>query len=82
MSKSENFKELSTAKIQPSRNLVISFNQNTKDFTLAQQLIVKEGFRQTAIFMKNSIHVSDLEGLYSIRDALNEAIKSYEDSNT
>jgi hypothetical protein len=73
------YKELATAKIQASRNIVISENKAFGGFTLAQQVLIDEGrSKQTAVFMKGAIHVETLDGLYELRDALNEAIKNAE----
>lgn len=69
------FRELSKAKIQDTRNMVISKNETYDGYTLAQQISVKEGPRETLLFIKGAIHVDTLEGLYNLRDALNEAIK-------
>ena len=70
----KNFQELSKAKIQDTRNLVISRNNLNQGFTLAQQVVIAEGSRQTALFIKGAFHIDDIEGLYNLRDALNEAI--------
>lgn len=72
------FKELAKAKIQDSRNLVISKLQGSNSFTLAQQLVVVEGTKQTTMFMKGAIHMEGLEALHSLRNALNEAIEQTE----
>lgn len=75
-----NFKELSKAKIQESRNLVISKLSEEDKFTLAQQLIVNEGNKNTTIFMKGAIHIDGTQSLYDLRNALNEAIEKIEES--
>ncbi|MCX7924155.1 MAG: hypothetical protein N3B21_19425 [Clostridia bacterium] len=72
------FKELSKAKIQDKRNLVISKHPNGT-YTMVQQIVVQEGRKQTAIFLKGATHVDNLEGLYNLRDAINEAIQKEED---
>ena len=71
--------ELSKAKIKDKRSLVVSRNETNGGYTIAQQLVVEEGRRSTTIFMKGAIYVEDLDGLYNLRDALNEAIKKEED---
>ena len=76
--KRTSFIELSVAKIQDKRNLVISKKENN-GYTLGQQILVQEGIRTTAIFLKGAIHINHLEGLYNLRDALNEAIQQEED---
>lgn len=80
--------ELSNAQISDKRRLVISEcvkeNQDTKEsiqcgFTLAQQVEVEEGKRITRVFLKNGIHVTSVDELYNIRDAINDAIDKYEE---
>ena len=72
------YTELAKAKIQKSRNLVISATSKG-GFTIAQQLEVNEGSRVTTVFLgKSGMIVDDLEGLYSVRDALNVAIDKIE----
>lgn len=74
------FKELAKAKIQDKRNIVISENLDKGGFELAQQLVVTEGSKQTLIFIKGSIHIDNLEGIYLLRDACNEIIKKCENN--
>ena len=80
--------ELSNAQIADKRRLVISEcvkeNQDTKEsiqcgFTLAQQVEVEEGKRITRVFLKNGIHVTSVDELYNLRDAINDAIDKYEE---
>ena len=80
--------ELSNAQIADKRRLVISEcikeNQESKEkiqcgFTLAQQVEVEEGKRMTRVFLKNGIHVSSIDELYNLRDALNDATDKYEE---
>ena len=79
--------ELSNAQIADKRRLVISEcvkeNKESKEkiqcgFTLAQQVEVEEGKRMTRVFLKNGIHVSSVDELYNLRDAINDAINKYE----
>jgi len=77
--KNNDFIELSKAKIQNTRNIVISKNLKG-GFTLGQQIVVQEGRKQTLLFLKGSIQVDTLEGLYNIRDAINEALQKVEDN--
>ena len=73
------FKELAKAKIQESRNIVISKLGGSDSFTLAQQVVVNEGNgKVTSMFMKGAIHVDGLEALYGLRNALSEAISAVE----
>lgn len=72
--------ELAKAKVQAQRNIVISRNETNGGYTMAQQLTVLEDNKKpTNIFIKGAIHIKDLEALYNLRDALNEAIKKEED---
>lgn len=82
------YNELSNAQIADKRRLVISEcikqNQDTKEnihcgFTLAQQVEVEEGKRTTRVFLKNGIHVTSVDELYNLRDAINDAINKYEE---
>lgn len=68
------FKELSKARIQDSRNIVISKMAGSDSFTLAQQLVVVEGNKQTTMFMKGAIHIDGVKALHDLRNALNEAL--------
>lgn len=72
-----NYTQLSKAKIQPSRNLVIS-SCSKGGFTLAQQLDVNEGGRKTSVFLAGAFIVENLEALYNLRDAINVAIEATE----
>lgn len=68
------FQELAKAKINPSKNIVISRNLVRGGFAIAQQLIVKDGFKTLPIFLQGAIAIESLEGLYELRDAINEAL--------
>ena len=77
------YKELSNAQIEPKRRLVIS--DCSKDgqhqgFTIAQQIEVEEGKKTTRVFLKGGIHIENVDGLYNLRDAVNDAINKYEDN--
>lgn len=74
------FRELAKAKIQESRNIVISKMTTVDSFTLAQQLVVTEGNKQTTMFMKGAIHIDGVQSLYNLRNALNEAISQIEEN--
>lgn len=67
--KKAHYTELSNAEITENRNVVIS-ECSKGGFTVAQQLKA-DG---TKVFMKGALHIDNLEGLYSLRDALNVAI--------
>lgn len=74
------YRELSRAKVTDSRNIVIS-NCSKGGFTIAQQLEAKENDKTTSVFMKGAFHVEDIHGLYNIRDAVNLAIKIFEENS-
>lgn len=68
------YTKLSSAPIQETRNLVVSACSRG-GFTLAQQVSIDEGGKKTNVFLKNAIHIDDVNGLESLRDALNVAIE-------
>jgi hypothetical protein len=72
------YKELSSARIKGTRNVVISKDEANGTFTMAQQLLIEEGNKVTSIFMKGAFIIENLTGLYNLRDALNEAITKQE----
>jgi hypothetical protein len=72
------FVELAKAKIHDHRNAVVSSNLSYGGFTIGQQVVVQDGTRLIGLFIKGAIHIKELEGLYSLRDALNEAIEKLE----
>lgn len=74
----QQYSELAKAKIQEKRNLVISEKSEDRGFILAQQIEIKEGKKLTTVFVKGAIHVDDLDGLYELRDAINESITKIE----
>ena len=75
------FEELAKTKIQDRRNIVISSfeDESNNGFTIAQQVEVEEGSKRFCMFMKESIHIDNLEGLIAIRDAINLAIGNYKE---
>ena len=74
------FTELAVAKISDTRNLVISQTQ-TDTFVMAQQLEVQEGKKKHSIFMQGAIEINSLEGLLSLRDAINLCIEKANKNN-
>lgn len=73
------YKEIARAKVSETRNVVIS-QCSGGGFTIAQQLDVQEGDKKMTVFLKNSIHLDDVKGLYELRDTINYALKSIESS--
>lgn len=66
--------QLASAQIQKDRKLVIS-SCSKGGFTIAQKLkVTEQSGHQIDIFLKNAVHIDDIEGLYELRDALNEVI--------
>ena len=79
MKNNTEYNELAKAKVTDSRNIVIS-TCNKGGFTIAQQLQAKEGSKITSVFMKGAFHIEDIDGLHNLRDAINLAIKTVEES--
>lgn len=77
MVKNVEYEELSTASISDKRNIVIS-EYSKGGYTLGQQVVVEEGSKKINMFVKNSIQIENIEGLYNLRDALNVAISKIE----
>lgn len=50
------FEEIAKAKIRQNRNLVIS-KDNLGFITIAQQIVVNEGGRETTVFLKGAIEI-------------------------
>lgn len=69
------FVVLSSAKIKTSRSAVISKYLGSEGYTIGQQIDLRENGKIVPIFIKGAIHIDSLDGLYELRDALNEAIK-------
>lgn len=77
MAKNVEYEELSTASISDKRNIVIS-EYSKGGYTLGQQVVIEEGSKKINMFVKNSIQIENIEGLYNLRDALNVAISKIE----
>lgn len=74
------YTKLSSAQIQDKRKLVIS-ECSKGGYTLAQQISTEDNGKKLNIYLKGAIAVSDLSGLYNLRDALNVAIGKIEQNN-
>lgn len=74
------YNELTRAKVSESRNIVIS-TCSKGGFTIAQQLQAIENDKTTTVFMKGAFHIDGIEGLQNLRDALNLAIKIFEEED-
>lgn len=69
------FKILAKAKIKTQRSAIISKHLGNNGYTIAQQIDLREDNRTVPIFIKGAFHVESLDGLYELRDALNESIR-------
>ena len=72
------YEEISKANISDARNLVISYCSKG-GFTLAQQMLAKDGKLEVAVFLKGATHIKDIEALVRVRDAINIAIQVAEE---
>lgn len=68
------FTEISSARIQETRDLVIS-KRNKGGYTLAQRILVEEGKKTTTMYLKGAIHVDNIDGIQNLRDALNVVLE-------
>lgn len=67
------FREVASAKIQDKRELVVS-KRGKGGYTIAQRILVEEGKKTTTMYLKGAIHIDSIEGIESLRDALNLVI--------
>ena len=78
------FRELAKAKVQEKRYIVIS-KCNKGGYTIGMQIQIEEqtttGSKVTSVFMKGAHQISDINGLYELRNALNIAISKEEQDN-
>lgn len=77
MARAISYNELSRAKVQDKRSIVIS-ECSKGGYTVAQQLEVEEGNKTTSVYLKGAFHIESIEGLYELRDAINMAIEKSE----
>lgn len=73
------YTELAKAKVSKARSILISACSKG-GYTMAQQLEADECGKTTNVFLKGAFHIDNVDGLASLRDALNVAIKNIEDS--
>lgn len=79
------FRELARAKVQDKRCIIIS-KCNKGGYTIGMQIQVEEkqlGSSEnkiTGVFMKGAHQISDINGLYELRNALNIAIQKEEET--
>lgn len=67
------FTELAKAKIRDNRNIVIS-EDNLGFITIAQQIVINEEGRETAVFLKGAIEV-EKSYFHNLKEAIDEAIE-------
>lgn len=68
------YEEISKANISDARNLVIS-RCSKGGFTLAQQILAKDGKHEVGVFMKGAIHIKDIDAMERVKDAINVVIQ-------
>lgn len=73
----DSYTELGRMQLEPTRSLVIS-QYSGGGFTMAQEITIPEGNRNTKMFLKGAIIFSDIDQLYHLRNTINLAIKSAE----
>ena len=72
------YTKLSSAQIQEGKSLVLSACSKG-GYTLAQQVSVPDGNgKRMNMYLKGAIHINDLDGIISLRNALNIAIDKLE----
>jgi hypothetical protein len=75
------YSELSVARIGKYKEAVISRcyqNDSEAGYTLAQRVEFAQDNKRLKVFLKGSIHIQDLDALYNLRDAVNQAIDEIE----
>lgn len=70
MQNKKEFKELGKIKIRDNRNLVIS-KDNLGFITIAQQIVINEDGRETAVFLKGAIEIEE-QYLFEVGKKLSE----------
>jgi len=68
------FTELARAKIRDNRNIIIS-KDNTGFITIAQQLVIVEDGRETAVFLKGAIEIEEAN-LENVERAILQALEA------
>lgn len=69
------FTELANCMIGPKRAVVIS-KLDDGSYTIGQQMEIEEGSMTTTIFLKGALHVTGIDGLQNLRDALTLAFEN------
>lgn len=67
------YEMISKAPVSLMKNLVISYCSRG-GFTLAQQMVARDGNHEVAVFLKGAVHINDIEGLERVRDMFSVAI--------
>lgn len=73
-----NYIEVSRGSITDNRCLVVS-KFSDSSYTIGQTLEVEENNKLTSVFMKGAIHINDLDGLYKVKQIIDNAIEKIED---
>jgi len=72
------YTKLSSASIQDNKSLVLS-TCSKGGYTLAQQISVPDGKgKRMNMYLKGAIHIENVDGIISLRNALNIAIDKIE----
>lgn len=72
------YTKLSSASVQENKSLVLSACSKG-GYTLAQQVSIPDGKgKKMNMYLKGAIHIEDLDGIISLRNALNIAIEKIE----
>lgn len=79
MANNVEYNEITSAKVSDTRSIVIS-ECSRGGYTIAQRMDVKEKDNTTQVYMKGAFHVSDVDGLYNLRDAINLAVDRINDA--
>lgn len=66
---SKEYMELSSAKVNDNKSIVISENEKGQ-FILAQRIDVKDGKKDYKMFLRNPVYINNFDGLCNLRDAL------------
>lgn len=72
------YTEMTRAKVSDTRSIVIS-DCSKGGYTIAQELLLKDGDHNVPMFAKGAFHINDINGLYELRDCINLAISIIEE---
>ena len=72
------YTEMTRAKVSDTRSIVIS-DCSKGGYTIAQELLLKDGDHKVPMFVKGAFHINDINGLHELRDCINLAISIIEE---